>query len=732
MPYNIIYEKGMRVLNKSLPVLLICVSIVLFFSNLFIPRIQLFSTPDFGQSDIWNLNLPNKYFLFDSLHHQHWPLWNPYIGNGFPALAEGQIGTFNMFNLLLFRFLPFPLAFNIGYILIFLTAAFGTYTFTRSLRMSNTASLFSAFIFAFSGPLITQVNHLNLIQAASYMPWLFFLSLKIARSKSWKYAPLFAIVLSQQIFSGHPQAVLISLVGTTLYFLFSLKSTPIKAKGCSIFIFSILLGFGISAMQLLPQKEFLDLSTRAGGLSSETTTLFSFPFQHLKTMINPYILGNPAKGTYPDFISFDGSVFWENTGYIGVLPLVLCLVALFKTKRKDRYFFVILILVSFFLMLGKYSPFYFVFPIPPFSFFRVPSRFILLFTWSLVILAGLGLDHIRRRSSLNKVEQRYPFVVLKASVAVIAIAHLVSFSYFYNPVFPAQYLLALPEKTNPPFSQKETKLLSLGASSLWNRINTSQGWRNLEEYRKLLNAYLGNYSTIPHLHSLNMDQAQMSRRYAAIWGPLTDFSINSSQTNASASAVAKNLLEIYRVSDIITPYNLHGLANFVKNDEIKITQTGETLKFYRNNRPGNQIYLTDNVFFSTTLNDFYSHLPEMSSGEVVTEEDVPLMQNNTPLNYSIEEITTADIRTKILLNSNKKAVLVINSSYYPGWKAVVNNTQQWIVPVNINQQGVVVEKGQSTITLEFDPDSFRIGKIITFLSLFLALAITLLQTLKRH
>src|SRR3989344_6879798 len=125
------------VIRNLLPIAIITIIILSFFSRLFYPEERLFITPDFGGSDIFDLNLPAKYSLSESLKNNQLPLWNKDIGAGFPQLAEGQIGALNMYNLVAFKFIPFPYSYNISYIVIFFTAALGAYTYLRTISINR-------------------------------------------------------------------------------------------------------------------------------------------------------------------------------------------------------------------------------------------------------------------------------------------------------------------------------------------------------------------------------------------------------------------------------------------------------------------------------------------------------------------------------------------------------------------------------------------------------------------
>lgn len=720
---------------------LIIIIIGIFFLRLFFPFLSLFATPDFGQSDIWQLNLPLKFYLSDSLKNGHWPLWNPYIGNGFPSLAEGQIGTFNFSNLLLFRFLPFVYAFNFSYIFIFFTVSLGTYFYCQTLKITKLSSFMAALLFSFSGTFITHISHINLIQTASYLPWLF-LSIHnlIYKKNKLMWGVLFSLVLSQQIFSGFPQLVVISLIGVSTYLIFHLTKLNIKKKFPIIIIFIIFLLLGIlaSSGQLLPQYEFLRLSDRANGLDSSTSTLFSYPFKHLITFIFPFKLGDPRIGTYPHFVINDGSIFWENTGYIGIIPLFFVILSLvFFRKNKNITYFWLLLFMSFLMMTGKYSPLYFIYSFPPFSYFRVPSRFIFLFVWALVILSGYGLDFITvlfSKIAPNLKLAKY-FNSIKLFVILLSSSQLLSFSYTYNALLPASAVLKPPSITSYIKKDNIQTIYSFGSSGDWNRIFLTRGWRNINDYLFLKNALVADINILYGISSFNSYRAQLTRRYNIIQNALDDIQIDPYTQIASVSSQTENLMQLNGINYIITPSIIIN-GDFTEIKSIKNSTSTSEINLYQLNNSRNGIYVTDNFENITYLPDFFQNisdkLPDMGTNLIFLEKNIKTDSDNTKLDYRITKFEKYPSGKNMEIVSNKAAVIVISQSYYPGWRALVNGKEEKILPVNINQIGLPIEKGISKVNLFYRPSMFKYGIIITVISYLTLITIALLQIFRFH
>src|SRR3989344_5618604 len=381
--------------------LIIVLAIGAYFSRFFYPELQFCVCPDCGMGDVWYYNYPIKNFLAESLQNGRLPLWNKDIGMGFPIFAEGQIGLFYIPNLL-FKLLNTPFALNLQYFLSFVIAAIGMFFYLRLLTLNRIASLFGSLTLAYSGYFITQISHLNLLQSASLIPWIFIVVEKLLKRKTALLVSLLAFLLSQQFFAGYAQISFITVLGFTGYMvirrIIEAKDRKIITLARQIGKDGIMLGisfvimYGLIAVQLLPSQELLRLSVRDGGLTPTQASFFSYPMRHFKTFLNPFALGNPKDGSYA---IMDGSFFWENTGYIGIIPLLLAgFSLLYKKERKRLVALLFLFAVFTVLMLGKNGPLYFISALPPFNLFRVPSRYLLLFVFFLVIMSSFGLQYI--------------------------------------------------------------------------------------------------------------------------------------------------------------------------------------------------------------------------------------------------------------------------------------------------------------------------------------------------
>lgn len=720
-------------------ILTIILIIGFFFLRLFIPDQQIFVTPDFGQSDIFQLNLPAKYSLSQSLKNNELPLWNKNIGNGFPQFAEGQIGTFNILNLVVFKFLPFPLSYNIAYVLIFMTISMGTYFYCKTIGFSNIISVYCSIIFTFSGFFIGHIPHFNLIQTTSFLPWIFLTNNLYVKTNKIKYLLIISLLISQQLFSGFPQVTLITIIGLLFYDLYFII---IKKFSYSQLIFmgiSISFAFLLSAVQLLPSKELLDMSSRKNGLSLTESSYFSFPLKNLVTFFNPSALGNPRNGNYPYFSDNNGSIFWENIGYIGILPLLFFLLSLILlnnkkeiTDRRILYFYMLLLCLAFLMMLGKFSPLYFFYSFPPLSYFRVPSRFILLFIWALVILSGLGLKQFENWI-IKHTNKKTGFIIILL-VTITATLNLFAFSYYYNPLGKVSEWLKKPEYLNKRQLQKN-HYFTIGGAKIWNDYFLKNGWsKNSYNYLNLNKYLIPNLNVFYDLPAFQVYPIMTTIRYF-----LTDRLIRQGiQEKDNKITINNASLKLFKMNNIGSLISALPVDNLKKNYYQYDKKSETSIYVYSLDNPQPRIYFAPNYETVSTVIQFSRRISSENyspQNTVLLEENQPLSNkrlltingcnmNNKNCRSKINILKDNDQKVSVKVSNNYAGFLVITDTYYPGWEVYINGKKDFLYAANLNQKAVFLNKGDNIVDFIYQPHYFQKGLIISSISYFIALALT--------
>ena len=697
--------------REALFYLVILVIVLLFFGRLFFPEPKLFYTPDYGRSDLWNFHYPVKDFLAGSLQQWEFPFWSKDMGTGFPVFAEGQIGTLNIMNLFLFSFFPTWIAWNFSYVLIFLLSFLGSYLFFKKIGISSKASLFSAFTFSFGGYFISRIIHFSYIQAASLLPWLFLLAEHFWKRPSGKHALLFGIVLSQQIFTGGFQWVFISLLGVSLYLVVRIRERDLGAliKKIALFSLALLLGLALAAPQLLPTLELKRISVRKGGLSQRQIFQYPYPFKNLVTFVLPDFFGTPRDGSYPSPFEEGGSgIYWENTAYVGILPLIFLLLALVKKgKSRQEKALWFLGVFSFLLVLGERSPLSFLYTYFGFNNFRVPSRFLILVTLSLTGLAGVGLDRVLQALSRGKRFRPYQSLIFSV-VFIVAIVDLFYFGFSYHPLVPVKQALDPPETVRAiPTGGRIFTTREQGR--VWNDVFLSRGWQE---------AY-------PYLHFKNGLDANLNLVFGR--ANVRSYSALPPIRQAIHLRLLPRMLDAAAAAYIISPTPLED------GDALELVSTIEPPEpslpryyVYENRESLDRFRFVSTYVIGSTMRDVLEivdgvDFPFERSVILETDPSETFMQLEQA---EISVLVDRDQRLVLATKTDKKAILVVADSFYPGWRATINGRETEIFPANINQRAVIVPSGENTVEMFYFPDRFLQGIAVSIGSLFAYLVIT--------
>jgi len=695
----------------------------IYFLNLFYPHLQIFSTPDFGQSDLWNFNIPFKYYLSLALQANSIPFWTNLIGNGFPLFGEGQIGTLNPTNLILLKFLPFEIAFNLIYPVTFSFMSIGMYLLVKQLNLNRLTAVFVSIIYSYSAYFIVQIPHIDLLETVAFLPWSFLAIYFLFLYKNFLSVFFYAVILALSIFSGYAQITFIQLIGNSLFFIFLVycnlsKNKKIKLLSQSILLlaWSMILGLLLSAIQLFPTLEFVSQSVRNSGLSLQDATYFSFPIQHFLTFINPYMLGNPKIGTYPPFANFNGSIFWENSGYIGIIPLIFATAALFLFKKnKHILFFSLLTLLAGLLMLGSKSPLAFIYFLPGFSLFRVPSRFIILFVFALCMMAGIFFNYL-----ISICKFKYGSKVsLGIGIILISLSFLDLYTSFYNynALIPSDKIVQPPQTVQLLQQLHIKRIYTFGDEIVWNNVFLKQGWSDMNSYNFELNNLRQNRNMIFGVQNINSYTGNFLPSLSYYDGLINNGILVNKKNQISFNSSSIRLLQQLGVGAVITPYTITNLSLVKKTDGTGLS----SFKIYR--LPQIQIPL---LLYNKVLaaSDFTTQIEGLDlTKQVLLEGDDGLNCCSIPTNKAtiqpLEKTNSSMIYS--IKNNPTAGYLVIPLTYYPGWHVTIDNDPAQNFAANIEEQAVYVPPGNHTITFWYDSQSFHIGSLVSLCSLLLSL-----------
>ncbi len=386
---------------RHLPILLVILGPLILFGPMLLR----------GEALFWGTPLlqfvPWREYAFQILSQGQLPLWNPQLGMGAPLLANYQSALLYPPNYLL---LITGTAWGHGLLvaLHLMWAGIGMATLTRQLGLGSLGQSVSALAFGLSGYLVARGGFLSINAAAAWLPWVLLavdLLVRRMEKEGWrrdtiKAALWLSATLALQWLAGHAQIAWYTLVLACVWACW--RTIRLRGRNglmwLSVFIIgAVVVAFGLSAAQLLPTVEYLLNSHRVTMLDPQFVMTYSFWPWRLLDLIVPGLFGNPALGNYWGYGNY-----WEDAIYIGILPMLLALIAIWRGIRgKDQTsltrFLIGLALVALIFALGKNTP---IFPllfryVPTFNLFQAPARWNLILSFSLALLAGIGAENWR-------------------------------------------------------------------------------------------------------------------------------------------------------------------------------------------------------------------------------------------------------------------------------------------------------------------------------------------------
>lgn len=411
-----------------------------------------------GEVLFWGTTLlqfwPWHHLVRESLLAGEWPLWNPLLGNGAPLLANLQSAVFYPPNLL-YLLLPVEHGLTASIALHLALAGLFMYLYMRYLGLLPFAAALSALTYMFSGYIIGRTQFVVMVNAAAWLPLLLLLSDRLVRRRNPLDVLGLALVLAVQLLAGHAQLWFYSLWLIGLYVIF--RSWPLMKQGrggaeeqrsiinsahqsqrpssgaprTTFYAFypllalfaAVLLAVLLSAAQLLPTAEFTTQSPRSSGAERTFALTYSFWPWRLLTLFAPTFFGHPASGNYWGYANY-----WEDHAYLGVLPFLLALVAVWNYAMRKVWgpepavpdeaqsahywrvvpFFAVLTPLSLILAMGWNTPLYlWVFQfVPGFGFFQAPARLLIWYTVAVAVLAGVGAQSFKLTPASRRGWQR--------------------------------------------------------------------------------------------------------------------------------------------------------------------------------------------------------------------------------------------------------------------------------------------------------------------------------------
>ena len=352
-------------------------------------------------------NVPLRVAVANLIHSGYVPLWNPYIFSGMPLFGAAQAGVLFPLNWFYLLF-GIPVATNLMMLSTYMLAALGAYLYARRSGSSIAGAALTSLVWQWSGFLIWQIGHTNILHTAALLPWLLWAVDGYGASGKRSRGVLLAVLVAVQVFAGHQQTFIYALLLVAAYAVVMWRAAKQSNEATeqskhlkqprAAYLWSLVFiaaGMALAAVQILPTLELLRNSLRSDA-SYDFFTSFSLPPRFLWTFFAPYVVGGGDGQLFR--APYVGPAFYaEYVGYVGLGTIALASLALVLRRDARTKFWAVVALAGITLALGRYAPFGFyklIYALPVLNLFRVPARHLMEVEFALAVLAGRGLTAI--------------------------------------------------------------------------------------------------------------------------------------------------------------------------------------------------------------------------------------------------------------------------------------------------------------------------------------------------
>ncbi len=710
-------------------IIFLCCCSFIFLNNLFLQS-QIFTAQDLGRGDITHYTYPDRNYYGQEIKSYRIPLWTNYISTGYPIFAEGQLGAFFLPNLISYFLFPAYFAFNLTYLIAFITASIGVYFYCRYLHFSLFSSLFASIAYSFSFVFIGQILHITVLQAISLFPWLMLLTDKYFSTGKRVYLLIFAILFAQQYLTGFIQCVIYSIIAIYIMVFFRYFRQANFIRNTMFLFLACLLALCISAIQFIPSIELYLNSTSSNSVVDNSKYLYSV--KDLIYFVDPFYWGDPSKATYVRN-PVDG-LFWENNIYSGILPFIFLLIGfLYFKKQENLKPFIYLFCLTLFFSLGW---FFFLQYFPPFSMFRLPQRALFITSFAYAIIAGFGFDLIYYKFK-KKISQKFIISIIGTIIVVAAFLDLFLYGFGYNGGIAKNVWLKTPDTAKYLESQHISgRILSLGGIDTWFYVyNTlSHGWRGpkaskLLATRATLNSNANMLYGISTVDSYTLFETPNS----VLINQIIFYGDKANRSTYDIGTSSAKLLGMEAVEYLVSTKNVTSDSNDFQLVWQKFNTDSQTMySIYKNKQFVGRIHAVSEIRGEQSVQQMVN---DLLSSNFTPQNTALVLAINPPQKFtdkvSITQIKDDSPNISFHTSSLGNSFIVIADSDYPGWRVFIDNQESSLLSVNINSKGMIIPPGNHNIVLFYDPDSYKYGKFISFISLLIVVVLLLWPKVKK-
>ena len=657
-------------------------------------------------------------------------------------------------------------------------AGWGMARLARKLGLDPLPQVVAGLAFALGGFLVARLHFLSITFTVAWLPWVLLGTVTLVRDRqNWRAWFGLAASLGMMLLAGHAQLSWYTLLLAGLWAAWLAWQTSAAETGWQIRLRALgnawlklagagLLALALSAVQLLPTAEYLLQSQRARAIDFETGLDYSFWPWHFLTLLAPGLFGSPAQGDYWGFANY-----WEDAIYIGLLPALLAVGVLLRRipgkapfgQRAIVGFFRLLLPLTILLALGENTP---VFPwlyqhIPTFDMFNAPARWIIWLIVGLALLAGFGVQRWRRPTGRSLYWTRLATmgalaVSLGAGLGAALDGLLLkdvkatflsatALAGLWGVLAGGLSLLAPPDSANGPAAKSEPLWWSRAVVLVVGIDLLVAGWGlnpgiELNFYRKpsLVRAEIPALAEDDRLYIPLQDEREIKyERFLRFdtfhleesWRNLREMLLpNLSMLDGIRSAnnfdplLPGNYSAYIALLEASTGVLHQNLLNRMGVDVVEEVDSSSALgiKFTRNPGALERVRWVPCAELVSSAQKVWERLSDstLDPAQIVILEAEGMAEPCQPkLNGNVWLMAETASRLQIQVNAPVAGWLVVADTWYPGWQAHVDGRLTEILPADGMFRAIAVPAGEHQVELLYRPISFRLGALLSLLSL---------------
>jgi hypothetical protein len=673
------------------------------------------------------------------------PLWLPLTMGGAPLVGNPLSAFFYPPNWL-FLLLPINLALHVILALHLFGAGAAFYGLVRwSYGRSRLAAFVAGVGYMLTPKLIAYlgVGHLGLTEAFAWLPLLLWL-LRRALQRADAYSPAWCGAALALCYFADPRIAFYGALLLGSYALYRLaglwrqeswRAALRAALRLSLAPAALLL---VGAVQMLPTLELMTATTRAA-LTLQDAGFDSLPWR--------YLIG---------YLIADRGGYHEWMTYLGLAPLGLALLAVWRGAERERWFWIGFALLGVLYSLGTNAP---LFPIvyhlfPSLGWIRVPTRALLLVALAVNLLAAWGVDALSRGAWSPTARRWATRIGFAGLVTCLGLGG--GFLWLLGPETPAAVLvlggigaalmalLLLTVRRWLPLPAAQLALASLVVVDLWSMARSLVELRPASEVfatgaapaaflsarQGRFRVYSPSYSIPYHVGSRSgLEQLDgvdgLILRWTAgfmslaggypippgYWVTIPVFPHQSDMRTCWQDAVPDaRLLGLLNDRFVVAEFPISA------PDLVLRARTGSSY-VYENRRCMPRAFVVTQAERAASWEDAQARLAggfDPASGALV--EGGPALDG--PQGWQPAQVTFFSAnRIVVEAQADRPALLVLGETWYPGWQVLVDGVAKPLYRVDGIARGVYLEPGAHVVTWRYRPASLRWGGVITLLGL---------------